>query len=153
MGMGFVESTYLILGMLLGVVGIAVVRWIILQPTRKALTNDLIEQVNGFNSQIRKLSERMSELTHSLEARRKNVLTGDDVEIADTMSEMNRLLHDINDFFDREEAEELKAHTSDFTGPDELEKFESMERITDDDLARADWDKLIDQLRDESEKK
>ena len=86
----------------------------------------------------------MGELTRTVEARRQNVLTGDDVEIAETMSEMNRLLHEINDFFARGDPED---QPTDFTGPHEQEKFQQMEKITDDEISRTDWDKLIDRLR------
>ncbi|HUU43129.1 MAG TPA: hypothetical protein VMX57_05080 [Planctomycetota bacterium] len=147
--MGFVETTYLVLGMLLGVVGIAVVRWMILRPARRTLTTDLIDQLNSFSAQIRRLTDRMGELTRSLEGRRKNVLTGDDVEMGETLAEMNRLLHEVNEFFAREEMEESERRASDFTGPDEEEKFDRMERITDEEISRTDWDKLIDRLRGE----
>ena len=150
--MGFVEAAYLILGIFLGVVGIAVVRWVLLRPARKGISADLIEELNSFNAQIHRLTERMGELTRSIEARGRSVLTGDDVEIAETMSEMNRLLHEINDFFAREEPEGPRPLPSDFSGPDEEEKFECMEEISEDDLARTDWDKLIDRLRDEEQK-
>jgi len=148
--MGFVEAAYLILGMFLGIAGIAVVRWVLLRPVRKAMGGDLIEQLNTFSVQIRRLNERMRELTRSMESGRRNVLTGDDVEIGETMSEMNRLLHEINDFFIRDETE-AAAHASDFAGPEEEEKFEHMEQISDDEIARTDWDKLIDRLREEND--
>ena len=147
--MGFVEATYLILGIILGVIGIALLRWLLLRPTKHTLTSSLVEELNCFNAQIRRLAERMTELTESIRPLPKGRLTTHDLEIAETLSEMRRVLKEINQFFAREESEGTHLHVSDFLGPDELDKFQTMEEISEEEIAGTDWDDLLDRLRDE----
>ena len=149
--MGFLEASYLILGIILGVVGIALVRWLLLRPTQRTLTASLVEELNRFNAQIRGLTDRMVTLTQSLEKPSRGPLTGHDLEIAETLGEMKRLFKEINEFFAREESEEAGLHVSDFLSPDELEKFRKMERISDEEIARTNWDELLERLREEED--
>ena len=149
--MRFLEASYLILGIILGVVGIALVRWLLLRPTQRTLSVSLVEGLNRFNAQIRGLTDRMAALTRSLERPSRGPLSGHHLEIAETLSEMRRLLKEINEFFAREEPEEAGLHVSHFLSPDELEKFRKMERISDEEIARTDWEDLLDRLREEKE--
>lgn len=150
--MGFVEATYLVLGMVLGVVGIAVVRWLLLRPLQPALISSMIEEFNRLNGQLRRLTDRMTDLARSLEGR-PNTLTGDHVEMSETLSEMNRLLREINEFFARADVEGSEAWTSDFVSDAEEERFRRMERLSDEEIAKTDWDELLDRLREEEREK
>ncbi len=142
--MGFTEGFFLVLGVFIGVVGIALVRWLVLRRRRR-LAEDLIEEMNAFNGQIHRLNERLGELSKSIESRAQAGTTPNPMELAETLGEMNRILREIREFFARQEAAELEG--SDFLTPAEAERFRRMREITSDELSRADWDDLLDKLR------
>ena len=142
--MDFDDGLFLVLGVFIGVVGIALVRWLVLRR-RRELAAGLIEEMNAFNGQIRRLNERLGELTKSIESRAQAGATPNQVELAETLSEMNRILREIHEFFARQEAAEIEG--SDFLTPAEAERFRRMREITSDELSRANWDELMDKLR------
>ncbi len=144
--MDYAEAFFLVLGVFIGVVGIALVRWLVLRRRRK-LAEDLIEEINAFNAQVRRLNERLGEVAKSIESRAQAGATPNQVELAETLGEMNRILRDIREFFARQEAAALDG--SDFLTPAEAERFRRMRRISSEDLSKADWDALLDKLREE----
>jgi hypothetical protein len=149
--LGFLEASYLVLGIFLGVAGIALVRWLLLRPSRRGLTASLIEELNCFNGQIRKLTDRMGEITRFMGNPSRAALANQDLEIGETLHEMTRLLKEINAFFAGEEGKARELMGTDFTTPDEQNKFHGMGRISDDEIDHANWDDLMDRLRDHDE--
>ena len=145
--MGFTEGFFLILGIFVGVAGIALVRWLVLRRIRRELAAGLIEEMNSFNGQIRRLNERLGELTRSMESRAQAGATPNQAELGATLEEMNRLLREINEFFQREDAAALEG--SDFLTPEEAERFHRMRQISADELKRANWDDILDKLRED----
>ena len=145
--MGYTEGFFLVLGVFVGVVGIALVRYLVLRRIRRQLATGLIEEMNALNGQIRRLNERLGQLTRSIESRAQTGTAANPVELAETLTEMNRLLHEIHDIFAREEAAALEG--SDFLTPEEAERFRRMRDISSDDLRRANWDEILDRLREE----
>jgi hypothetical protein len=148
--MGFTEGLFLVIGVFLGVAGIAVVRWLVLKRMQRELAISLIEELNGFNAQIRRLNDRLVQLTRSIESRAAEGVTPNQIELGETLSEMNRLLKQINEFFAREEASALAG--SDFLTPDEADKFRAMKEISQEEISRVNWDDLLDRLREEGKK-
>lgn len=148
--MGFTEGFFLVLGVFVGVAGIALVRWLVLRRIRRQLAAGLIEELNAFNGQIRRLNERLGELTRSIETRSHSGVTPNQVELGATLEEMNRLLREIHDVFAREEAEALEG--SDFLTPEEAERFHRMREISSDELKRANWDDIMEKLREDEKK-
>ncbi len=145
--MGYTEGFFLVLGVFVGVAGIALVRWLVLRRIRRQLATGLIEEMNAFNGQIRRLNERLGQLTRSIESRAQAGAAANPVELAETLTEMNRLLREIHDVFAREEAAALEG--SDFLSPEEAERFRRMREISSDDLRRANWDEILERLRPE----
>jgi hypothetical protein len=145
--MTFNEGFYLVLGIFVGVAGIALVRWMVLRRIRQQLAAGLIEELNSFNGQIRRMNDRLGELAQSIESRAQKGETPRQAELAETLSEMNRLLREIHGFFAREEAAELEG--SDFLTPEEADRFRRMKEISSEELTKANWDELLDKLRED----
>ncbi len=148
--MGFTEGFFLVLGVFVGVAGIALVRWLVLRRIRRQLAAGLIEEMNAFNGQIRRLNERLAELTRSIETRAQAGATPNQVELGATLQEMNRLLREIHEFFVREEAAALEG--SDFLTSEEAERFYRMREISSEELKRTNWDDILEKLREEENK-
>jgi hypothetical protein len=133
-----------------GVAGIALVRWLVLRRIRRQLAAGLIEELNAFNGQIRRLNERLAEIARSIESRAQAGTTPNQVDLGATLSEMNRLLHEIREFFAREESAALEG--SDFLTPEEAQRFEHMREISSEELKRANWDDILEKLREDEKK-
>jgi hypothetical protein len=145
--MGFSEGFFLVLGVFVGVAGIALVRWLVVRRIRRELAASLIEEMNAFNAQIRRLNERLGEVAQSIESRGQSGTTPRQAELGETLNEMNGLLREIHDFFAREDADALEG--SDFLTPEEAERFRRMKQISSDELSKANWDDVLDKLREE----
>jgi hypothetical protein len=146
-GMTFANGVFLVVGIFVGVAGIAGVRWLVLRRIQRHLAAGLIEELNSFNGQIRRMNERLGELAKSIESRTQKGETPRQAELGETLSEMNRLLREIHEFFSREEAAALEG--SDFLTPEEADRFRRMKEISSEELSKANWDDLLDKLRED----
>jgi hypothetical protein len=152
--MGFYEVLLIALGIALGILGLTVVRWLLLSPPGRRETDNLVDELNRFSQQMRQFAGRLSDLSRVMEGRGGN-LRARNIELMENLTEMNRLLRQLNQFFSEsrvEESAEDEFQASDFTSEDEEEKFDRLGEIRDEDIRNVNWDELLDRLRRETEK-
>ena len=150
--MGFTEVLLIALGIALGILGMVAVRRLLLAPLGRREANNLVEELNLFSQQMRQFSGRLSDLTRSMEGRAGNPRARN-VELMENLTEMNRLLRQLNLFFEhRIEGPSDETWATDFVSEDEEEKFDQLGEIREEDIKRTNWDELLDRLRREGEK-
>jgi len=93
---------YIILGILAAAVVVSFVRWFFIRPRRMKLPEGSIEELTRFAQEFRRAADYMNELSRTLELgsllqwQRKNE------EILKTLRQMNKLLQELNEFFEFE---------------------------------------------------
>ena len=93
---------YLIIGVLAAAVLVSFIRWFFIRPRRMKLPEGSIEELNRFAEEFRRAADYMTELSKTLELgsllqwQRKNE------EILKTLHQMNKLLQELNEFFEFE---------------------------------------------------
>jgi hypothetical protein len=152
--MGLSETLYLISGVVVGMAGLALIRWFLLRPVRRNPAERLIEELNCFSAQIGQLSARMADLSRNIENRNEHALHARHVEIVENLAAMNRLIRELNQFFADAEARtrEESDVPSDFTDRSEESRFQKLGSISADEIARTNWDELLERLRREEKK-
>ena len=153
--MGLSETLYLVGGVVVGMVGLALIRWFLLRPVRRNPAERLIEELNCFSAQIGQLSARMTDLSRSIENRNERALHARHVQIVENLAAMNRLIRELNQFFADAEtrSREESGAPSDFTGAGEESRFQKLGSISADEIARTNWDELLERLRQEEKRK
>jgi len=82
---------------------------------------------------------------------------GDDSEIADNLSRMNSLLDQLNGLLKGKKGADVEARriiyrerklpgVFDFVSPEELQKFEALPPISDEEILSIDWDYLFKRI-------
>lgn len=93
---------YVVIGVLAAAVLVSFIRWFFIRPRRMRLPEGSIEELNRFAEEFRRAADYMTELSKTLELgsllqwQRKNE------EILKTLRQMNKLLQELNEFFEFE---------------------------------------------------
>lgn len=95
---------------------VSFVRWFFIRPRRMKLPEGSIEELNRFAREFRRAADYMSELSKTLELRSLLEWQRKNEEILKTLHQMNRLLQELNEFFEVE-ATELGRADSDEEAP------------------------------------
>jgi len=94
---------YWIIGIVLTVAVVAsFVRWFFIRPRRVRFPPGTIEELNRFAREFRTASKHMDELSKKLELRSLWEWQRKNEEILKTLRQMNRLLLELNEFFEYE---------------------------------------------------
>ncbi len=152
--MGFYDVLLIALGIALGIAGITVVRLLLLSPPGRREADNVVEELNRFGQQMRQFTGHLAELTRTMETRKRTPRTHN-IELMENLTEMNRLLRQLNQFFCESRTDEPGEDAfwaSDFTSEHEEEKFEQLGEIRAEDIENVNWDELLDRLRRETEK-
>ena len=140
------------------------IRWFLLKPTRVKLPRSVFDELNRFASQFQKAADSMAELAKNFDEASKRNWKKNSHLILKNLQRMNRLLQQLNLFFaeegemiDREKKRRLleeqhkkekdASSIGDFDSREELEKFEKMGKISEDEIKNTDWDELLKRLR------
>jgi hypothetical protein len=96
-----------VVGIAIVVVAVVVsfVRWFFIRPRRMKLPEGSIEELNRFAREFRRAADYMSELSKTLELRSLLEWERKNEEILKTLHQMNRLLKELNEFFEIEATE------------------------------------------------
>jgi len=81
---------------------VSFVRWFFIRPRRMKLPEGSIEELNRFAREFRRAADYMSELSKTLELRSLLEWQRKNEEILKTLHQMNRLLQELNEFFEVE---------------------------------------------------
>ena len=84
---------------------VSFVRWFFIRPRRMKLPEGSIEELNRFAREFRRAAHYMNELSKTLELRSLLEWQRKNEEILKTLHQMNRLLKELNEFFEIEAAE------------------------------------------------
>ena len=84
---------------------VSFVRWFFIRPRRMKLPEGSIEELNRFAQEFRRAAEYMNELSKTLELRSLLEWQRKNEEILKTLHQMNRLLKELNEFFEVEATE------------------------------------------------
>jgi hypothetical protein len=84
---------------------VSFVRWFFIRPRRMRLPEGSIEELNRFAREFRRAAEYMNELSKTLELRSLFEWQRKNEEILKTLHQMNRLLKELNEFFEVEATE------------------------------------------------
>jgi hypothetical protein len=108
------ELWYWIIGAVLAVaVAASFVRWFFIRPRRVKLPQGTIEELNRFAREFGVASKHMDELSKKLELRSLWEWQRKNEEILKTLRQMNRLLLELNEFFEYEASQLNGEHDYD----------------------------------------
>ncbi len=93
---------YIIIGILAAAVLVSFVRWFFIRPRRMKLPEGSIEELTRFAAEFRRAADYMSELSKTLELRSLLEWQRKNEEILKTLRQMNKLLVELNEFFEIE---------------------------------------------------
>lgn len=96
---------YIIIGILAAAVLVSFVRWFFIRPRRMKLPEGSIEELTRFAAEFRRAADYMSELSKTLELRSLLEWQRKNEEILKTLRQMNKLLVELNEFFEIEAAQ------------------------------------------------
>jgi hypothetical protein len=141
------------------------IRWFLLKPTRVKLPTPVFDELNRFASEFQKAADSMAELAKNFdEASRRNWKKNNRL-ILKNLQRMNRLLQQLNRFFADESEVIARQKKQKLAGEHrkkekegglsgalhtikELEKFQKMGKISEDEMKNTDWDELLKKLRE-----
>jgi len=155
---------WVICGVAVAVILASFLRWFLLKPTRVKLPTSVFDELNRFASEFQKAADSMAELAKNFDEASKRNWKKNSHLILKNLQRMNRLLQQLNLFFaeegeviDRQKRRRLfeEQHkkekdvraVGDFDSREELEKFEKMGKISEDEIKNTDWDELLKRLR------
>jgi len=98
---------------------VSFVRWFFIRPRRMRLTEGSIEELDRFAREFRRAAEYMNELSKTLELRSLFEWQRKNEEILKTLHQMNRLLQELNEFFEIEATELGRTDTDEDAQPPE----------------------------------
>ena len=129
---------YIILGILTAAVVVSFVRWFFIRPRRMKLPEGSIEELTRFAGEFRRAADYMNELSRTLELgsllqwQRKNE------EILRTLHQMNRLLQELNEFFEFEATHLTPDDTDEAAVTSQARPAWHRPRQTKDDIDTSD---------------
>jgi hypothetical protein len=148
-------------GLILGFAVINTIHWVMSRRRHVRLPEEFLLEMSRFARRFERSAEQMHRLSELMENPARLSWKARNAEILRTLRQMNRLLQHLNDFFEEkiQDYEVPPARRSetpvqspqpvgDFSHPEEEEKFKRMSRLTDREIAAADWDSLLDKLAD-----
>ena len=92
---------------------VSFVRWFFIRPRRMKLPEGSIEELNRFVREFRRAADYMSELSKTLELRSLLEWQRKNEQILKTLHQMNRLLQELNEFFEIEATELARSDGDD----------------------------------------
>jgi len=96
---------YIIIGILVAAGLVSFIRWFFIRPRRMKLPEGSIEELTRFAEEFRRAADYMSELSKTLELRSLLEWQRKNEEILKTLHQMNKLLVELNEFFEVEATE------------------------------------------------
>jgi hypothetical protein len=103
--MWFEVSVIVAVAIVAAAVVVSFVRWFFIRPRRMKLPEGSIEELNRFAREFRRAADYMNELSKTLELRSLLEWQRNNEEILKTLHQMNRLLTELNEFFEIEASE------------------------------------------------
>ena len=144
-------------GLILGFAVINTARWLLTRRQRVRLPEAFIVEMSQFAQRFKRSAEQMGRLSKLMEHPTRLAWKTRNAEILRTLRQMNKLLQQLNDFFElkiqdyetppAEASLDASAAVDDFSYPEEKSKFSRMERITEKEIASTNWDHLLDRLQ------
>jgi len=96
---------YIIIGILAAAVVVSFIRWFFIRPRRMKLPEGSLEELTRFAQEFRRAADYMSELSKTLELSSLLQWQRKNEQILKTLRQMNKLLQELNEFFELEAAE------------------------------------------------
>jgi len=158
---------WIICAIALSIIIASFIRWFLLKPARVKLPTPVFFELNRFAAEFQKAADNMAELAKNFDEADKRNWKKNNAMILKNLQRMNRLLQQLNRFFEeradiidrekkrmlleelfRKHKEKEAVAKGDFASEEELEKFEKMGKISEDELKNIDWDELLKKLRE-----
>ena len=144
---------YLFITILAVAVLVSFIRWFFIRPRRMKLPEGSIEELNRFAEEFRRAADYMNELSKTLELRSLVEWQRKNEEILKTLHQMNKLLQELNEFFEFEATElttaegEAEAATTPTSG-----SRSDAKPISQREIEHTNWSELISRLRNEGKR-
>jgi len=106
---------YLIIAVVTIAVVVSFVRWFFIRPRRMKLPEGSIEELTRFAEEFRRAADYMNELSRTLELSSLLQWQRKNEEILKTLHQMNRLLQELNEFFEFEATRLTPGDTDEVT--------------------------------------
>ena len=156
----FQDALLIAAGLILGFAVINATRWLLSRRQRIRLPEPFLVEMSRFARRFKRSADQMARLSKLMENPTRVAWKARNAEILRTLRQMNKLLQQLNDFFElkiqdyesphAEASSDAAASVEDFIHPEEKSKFSQMERITEKDIASTDWDHLLERLQDQN---
>ena len=157
----FRDALLIAAGLILGFAVINATRWLLSRRQRVRLPESFLVEMSRFARRFKRSADQMCRLSKLMEHPTRLAWKARNAEILRTLRQMNKLLQQLNDFFELkiQDYESPRAQASpdastavdDFSHPEEKSKFSHMDRITEKEIASTDWDHLLDRLQGRNE--
>ena len=142
-----------VLGSILG----GLVRRFIWKPHRVRIPANFVEELNGFAMEFQRAADSMASLAKKFDQGERGLWKKKSDMILKNLQRMNRLLRQLNRFFEERSdkiEEELRSSKSgtgsaEFTGIEELAKFKKMGSITEKEVKEINWEEIFRKFRQE----
>jgi hypothetical protein len=157
--LGLRDAFLIAIGLILGLAVINTFRWILSRRRRVRLPEEFLLEMSRFAHRFERSAEQMQRLSKLMENPTRLSWKARNTEILKTLRQMNRLLQQLNDFFEEKIQDyETPLHVppaapteppktvDDFSRPEEKEKFSRMKRLTESEIASTNWDALLNKL-------
>ena len=124
------------------------------KPRRVNLPASIVEELNGFAVEFQKAGDSMATLAKKFDQGGRKLWKKKSDMILKNLQRMNRLLRQLNQFFEEHSEKingELRSQKDspakgDFESKGELEKFKKMGSISEKELEDLDWEEIFRKL-------
>jgi len=143
---------YVVISILVVAMLVSFIRWFFIRPRRMKLSEGSIEELTRFADEFRRAADYMSEFSKTLELRSLLEWQRKNEEILKTLRQMNKLLQELNEFFEFEATQLAPAEGS---GEPTSAVRRSGSRsdgkpISQEEIQHTDWSQLITRLREQT---